>query len=232
MTVVEWWDRRGGIERSNYEQLWNMNLPFYLHLYWFDSNQPSNWRKRKMGSISFSTRCQQSISFKTMHTFKHGEEITISLRTFLSFYWCTRIHQTVPHTICKISYSLQKFQYEKSRPPLRYTDFKQTNMLEIWYIQEIFANIYKNPRSTKLDNKIYWNLLLPPAMISPHVLFLSVSTEYSCQLLCTSDKTVQTVTIHITQIIKLTPWSMLLMFFFIFSTSTVLQINLNIFWKK
>ena len=33
---------------------------------------------------------------------------------------------------CMISYFLKGFQYETSRPPLIYTDFKQTQMLEIW----------------------------------------------------------------------------------------------------
>ena len=58
-------------------------------------------------------------------------------------------------------------------------------------------------------------------MISTHVLFLSVPSEYSSLLLCTTDKTVQTVTICLT---------MLLMFFFLFST--VLLITLSIFGKK
>ena len=35
-------------------------------------------------------------------------------------------------------------------------------------------------------------------MISPHRSFLSVSTEYSCLLLCTTDKTVRTVIICLT----------------------------------
>ena len=49
--------------------------------------------------------------------FEHREEITMSIRRLLSCYWCPRMHQTASHII---SYSLQEFQYETSRPPLIY----------------------------------------------------------------------------------------------------------------
>ena len=100
-------------------------FPHISHLYKEEKNH--RWDPYSQGSWNLTLRCQlsymQHIMSLTMYTFKHGEEITKSLRTF----WCTRLHKQQQHGL--IMYDLifpPGILIWTSRPPLRYKDFRHT----------------------------------------------------------------------------------------------------------
>ena len=61
MTIGELWKRGGGIEKSNYEQQWNMILHLNLGLHWFKPTKKRIMNKYEMWIYTFTCICSALI---------------------------------------------------------------------------------------------------------------------------------------------------------------------------